>query len=104
MSRSKDKRIFSADRCEFVDIEETPVIDFFCRDSPVRESIGLIRQQGVKRIEAAGLTFDTVKKTDVVFDKGMDGRILARQGCKPLLNDFLLSITLDHFVTVSFCP
>ena len=46
--RLKDLRQFHAQAHEVVDIEKAPVIDFFRRDAPVRQPVGLLVEQLVQ--------------------------------------------------------
>ena len=48
-------RVFHTQAHKVVDIEKAPVVDFFCRNSPVRQAIRLLLQQAMQGIEAAAV-------------------------------------------------
>ena len=41
MDGVKDHRVFDANRCEIVDVKETAIVNLFCRNLPVAQSVGL---------------------------------------------------------------
>src|SRR5581483_8690837 len=93
MRRGEDLRTLHAQGGQFIDVEETAIVDFVGGDAPRRESIRLIVEQAVKQIEAKWIARCAVEPID-------DGeKMLAYLGAafgqdgETALDDFLLPLT-----------
>ena len=96
MGGGKHFGLFHTQCSQFVDIEETPVVDLLRGYTPVTETIDLALQQSVEQIEALWLTRRAIEKGYCVLKKGPHRRIRLGQCCQAPLDDFLFALALGY--------
>src|SRR5205823_8055490 len=94
-------RFFHAQGGQFVDVEETSVVDLFRGHTPVTETIDLGLQQAVQQIKTRRLVWRAVEERYRVLQKSAHRRVRLGQRCQASLDDFLFALALGYFRGIS---
>ena len=69
MSFFKDYGVFHPDGSETTDIEEPPVVDLFCGNTPIGEPPDLLAKQIIQKIKTVRLFLSPVEDTNIFLNE-----------------------------------
>ena len=102
MSSIKDPGQFNPNRRQIVHIKKAAIINFFRRDPPKRQPIGLRVEQLIKRVEAARVAWFSVNPGQCLFDCLLHLRRLGAAAFQTSLDDLLLANALRDALWIGF--
>ena len=91
MRRIEDLGQFHPDRGEIVHVEETPIVDLLRSHAPECETIRLIVEQQIERIETSRLTWRAVDLRHGLGDRGLHLRRVLTAPLEPAFDNLLLA-------------
>ncbi len=94
VGRVEDALVLLAERRQFVDVEEAPVVDLVLRHAPVGELVGLRLEKLVQRVEGGGLAGLSVEPRHGALEGGRDLGVAADECREAPLRDFLAEVAL----------